>query len=158
MKKKLIAVIVALAGLAALVYGVLDYYYFGVEPQSVGCAVLGLCCIAGAVVVAFYKPSEAQTESRARYEEMQEQRMAQRERVRAENANYVAGLKERARESGVACCPCCGCTTIFPYRKPWNWWLFIVGAIFLAGIGGLLGLIGKGGYVKCAHCGYYWKP
>ena len=158
MKKKLIAVIVALVGLAALVYGVLDYYYFGVEPQSVGSAMLSLCCIAGAVVIAFYKPSETLGDLRERYAITDNARAEERERIRRKNEEHVAELKDRARENGVACCPRCGCTTIFPYRKPWNWWLFIVGAVFLAGIGGLLGLIGKGGYVKCAKCGFYWAP
>lgn len=162
MKKKLIAVIVALVGIAALVYGILDYYYFGVELQSVGCAVFGLCCLAGAAVIAFYKPSEDRIASRERYDAVMEEKRAEaaaeRERVREKNAAHVLELKERAAENGVACCPHCGCTTLMQYRKPWNWLLFVLGFIFLAGIGGLLGLIGQGGYVKCAKCGNIWKP
>lgn len=55
MKKKIIAVVLALAGLALIVYGVLDFVYFGLEMTVVYATISGVVSVALAVSLFFYK-------------------------------------------------------------------------------------------------------
>lgn len=161
MKKAIRIILTVIGGLIVL----LGLFGLTIGEYLVPIIIILIGCAIAAPMWIIYLGSEERRAEKAEAAMAQEEFWEKRRKEEAERRAAVDAQKERinrlkmdAENAGVVCCPRCGSTSVVPYRKPWNWMLAVIGCLLIFVIGILLGLIGKGGYNRCAKCGHIWKP